>query len=430
MKTVIMAGGKGTRITSVNSEVPKPMLQILNNPILEYQIECLREQDYKDITIVIGYLGDVIKSYFGNGERFGVDIKYIIEDEPLGTAGSLFFLKDELIDDFVLLNGDIIFDIDMKRFYEFHKEKRSLITLFTHPNDHPFDSGIIVTNDDNQVIDWLHKEDKRNWYQNRVNAGIHFLSPGVFEILFKRDIFLNKEKVDLDRDILKPLIETARIYAYDSPEYVKDMGTPERYSSVVNDINSGKVRDRNLSKKQKAIFIDRDGTINKKVSFLKNIDDFELLDGVIDAIKKINESNYLAIVVTNQPVIARGDLTLEELKEIHNKMETMLGEQGAYLDDILFCPHHPDKGFLGERLEYKIKCDCRKPNPGLILKACEKYNIDVSKSWMIGDSIMDVEAGKNAGCNKALIDKNKVMINDFKESIFSSLLECVNEILN
>jgi len=119
---------------------------------------------------------------------------------------------------------------------------------------------------------------------------------------------------------------------------------------------------------------------------------------VAEAIRMINRSGYLAIVVTNQPVIARGEVTWEMLNEIHRKMETLLGEQGAYLDDIFVCPHHPDKGFPGERPEYKVNCDCRKPKPGLLLRAAEKYNIDLSDSWMIGDRPQDAAAGAAAGC--------------------------------
>ena len=153
-----------------------------------------------------------------------------------------------------------------------------------------------------------------------------------------------------------------------------------------------------MKNKQRAIFLDRDGTINKYVGFLRNINDFELLPGASDAIKMINSSGYLAIVITNQPVIARGEVTFEELDEIHNKMETLLGNDGAYLDAIYYCPHHPHRGYDGEIPELKIDCDCRKPKPGLLFKAAKDFNIDLSKSWMIGDDDTDVEAGFNAGC--------------------------------
>ena len=422
MKTVIMAGGKGTRISSVASDIPKPMIKIDGRPVLEREIECLKNQGFKDIIITVSHLGSIIMDYFGDGSKFGVNIKYFNEVEPLGNAGALFRIKDELTEDFLLLNADAIFDIDFNRFVEYHKKKGGLVTLFTHPNSHPYDSGLIITDSNDSVLKWLSKEDDRPTnYKNLVNAGLHVISPKILE----QEI--NTPKIDLDRQLLKPLAGTGLMYSYKSSEYVKDMGTPDRYLAVTKDFKEGKVTSKNLCNKQKAIFLDRDGTINKSVGFLTNINDFELEEGAAEAIKKINNSGYLAIVITNQPVIARGEVTLEELDEIHNKMERLLGEQGAYLDAIYYCPHHPDKGFAGERIEYKIICDCRKPKPGMILKASKDYNIDLEQSYMIGDYKNDVLCGKNAGCKTAIIDKD--LKNDYDANIVGkSLLDCVNQI--
>lgn len=418
MKVVIMAGGKGTRIAQVNATVPKPMIPIEGKPILEYQIETLKKQGYTDIILIVGHMGNVIQKYFGDGSAFGVQISYIVEEQPLGTAGALYFLKDEIQNDFLLLNGDIIFDVDIQKFLEYHCNQRTAATILTHPNSHPYDSGIIIADDKNRVTNWLHKEDERLWYKNRVNAGLHMFSPRIFES------FHEAKKCDLDRDVLKPLIKEGELSVYDSPEYIKDMGTPDRYYAVIEDIKSGKVSAKNLKNKQKAIFLDRDGTINKYVGFLTDINEFELLDGVTEAIKMINESGYLAIVVTNQPVIARGEVSVEELQEIHNKMETLLGQAGAYIDDIFYCPHHPHKGYEGERPEYKIECECRKPKPGMLFVAAEKYNIDLSESWMIGDGENDIEAGKNAGCKVCAV--GDVEINNVPR--YNSLLECIKAV--
>ena len=403
MKVIIMAGGKGTRIASVNSEVPKPMIPLLEKPILEHQIDCLKKQGYTDITLVVGHLGHVIRDYFADGSSFGVKIDYIVEDSPLGSAGALFLLKEKLTEDFLLLNGDIIFDIDIASFLRHHREKGGVATLFTHPNNHPYDSGIIIADQNGRVTNWLHKEDERLWYRNRVNAGVHLLSPKIFEDPAGVGIFRELKKIDLDRDVLKPLISTGQVFVYDSPEYVKDMGTPDRYRAVTEDMKSGKVQAKNRSRLQKAVFLDRDGTINRHDGFLTDIEDFVLIDGVAEAIKAINASGYLAIVITNQPVVARGEVTFAELDAIHQKMETLLGREGAYLDAIYFCPHHPHKGYEGEVPELKIECECRKPRPGMLLQAAKDFHIDLSESWMVGDSDRDVLAGKNAGCKTVLL---------------------------
>ena len=408
MQAVIMAGGKGTRVASVNNAVPKPMLSICGKPVLQHQIECLKRQGITKITLAIGHLGEQISGYFGDGRKFGVNIDYIKEEEPLGTAGALFYLKGKIGGDFLLINGDLIFDIDFHRLMEFHKTHKAMATLLAHPNDHPGDSGILLADSDDRVTGWLAKEEERSWYHNCVNAGVHVLSPKILE---KMD---SPTKIDLDREILKPLIPAGEIFVYRSPEYVKDMGTPERIAQVEHDLETGLVGRKSLSRKQRAVFLDRDGTINRYVGFLRKPEEFELLDGVAEAIRRINQSGYLAIVVTNQPVIARGEVTWEGLDEIHCKMETLLGQRGAYLDDIFVCPHHPDKGFPGERPEYKIDCDCRKPGPGMLLQAAEKYNIDLAESWMIGDSQRDEAAGKAAGCQTMLLEENKGLLDAVK----------------
>lgn len=410
MKVVIMAGGRGTRIAELFPDIPKPLIPVDGMPILEREIRSLAYQGFKDIILTVGYLADKIIAYFGDGSRLGVKIDYFVEETPLGNAGALFQLKEKIgTEPFFLLNADAAFDVDFNRMLDFHKKHGGLVTLFTHPNSHPYDSGLIIADKDGKVEKWLSKEDERpQWYNNRVNAGLHVIDPKVLELSLKNleidpTTGSPKGKVDLDRQILKPLCGTGKMFCYDSPEYVKDMGTPERFHQVEADYKNGVVQAKNLHNKQKAIFLDRDGTINKYVGFLRNIDDFELIEGVSEAIKKINQSGYLAIVVTNQPVIARGEVTWDELHEIHKKMETLLGKNGAYIDGIYICPHHPDKGFEGERPEYKIDCDCRKPKPGLFLQASSDFNIDISRSYMIGDSVMDVEAGKNAGCKESYI---------------------------
>jgi len=406
MYAVITAGGKGARVASVSRSIPKPMLPIAGKPVLQHQIECLKRQGFEQIILTIGHLGEQIQDFFGDGSRFGVRVTYIQENIPLGTAGALYYLKGKITDDFFLINGDLIFDVDLQRMAAFHKEHGALVTLLVHPNDHPYDSSLISAGADGRVQNWLSKEDERSeWYQNCVNAGIHILSPQLLEGL------TSPEKLDLDRDLIKPRILSNRVYAYQSPEYVRDMGTPERILAVEQDIKSGLVQKKNLSRKQRAVFLDRDGTINRYVGFLRDIKDFELIDGVAEAIRKINRSGYLAIVVTNQPVIARGEVTRKELHRIHRKMETLLGEQGAYLDDIYICPHHPDRGFPGEIPEYKTDCECRKPKPGLLLRAAKKYNIDLADSWMIGDGAGDVEAGRAAGCQTILLSEKFTLNN-------------------
>ena len=428
MKTVIMAGGKGSRMASVSSSLPKPMIPLHGKPILQRQLECLSKNNLKDIIITVGHLGNKIKDFFGDGSKFGCSVSYYEEKEPLGTGGALFKILDKFDDEFILVNGDIVFDIDFSRFLNFHRESCALATLAVHPNNHPYDSAILITDSQHRVINWLNKEDPRQFYKNQVNAGIHFLSKQL--LCSVKPI---SEKVDLDRDILKPLIPSGKIYAYPTPEYIKDAGTPDRYEQVSRDYEKGLIQNRNLSLRQKAVFLDRDGTINTKNGFIAKPQDFELLPGAADAISRINESGFLVIVITNQPIIARGECTVEELENIHWKMESDLGVKGAYIDDLFYCPHHPDSGFIGERTEYKINCNCRKPKPGMIFQAADKYNIDLSCSYMVGDDMRDVRAGIAAGCIPVLLageqSKKEIIENGINVSQFIDLGDFVESCL-
>lgn len=462
MRAVIMAGGQGSRLKSISGDLPKPMVPVNGKPIIQYQIEHLRECGIRDITLIIGHLGDALRQYFGDGSAFDVQIDYFYEDVPMGTAGALFYLKERLGEDFLLLMGDLMLDVDFGRFMAFHKACKGSATLFVHPNAHPYDSDIIVTDTVGQLSEYdeahcgkqgtdstlpafsaeetrgvscrhalvtgvLGKKEERNtYYHNQVNAGIYALSPKVPEMLTEPEA---GKKLDLDRDVIRPLIAEREVYAYRSTEYVKDMGTPDRYEAVTQDLNDGIVSSRNLKNKQKCIFLDRDGTINKLNGFIKAPDEFELMEGAAAAIGRINRSEYLCIVITNQPVVARGECTFETLDTIHAKLETELGKAGAYIDGLYFCPHHKDRGFAGEVEALKFACSCRKPGPGMLLRAAQEYHIDLEHSWMIGDSMQDVGCGKAAGAKTVLLSAECTSGENGADLVCGDLMSAVNAIL-
>ncbi|TXT65287.1 MAG: D-glycero-beta-D-manno-heptose-1,7-bisphosphate 7-phosphatase [Promethearchaeota archaeon] len=175
-----------------------------------------------------------------------------------------------------------------------------------------------------------------------------------------------------------------------------------------------------MSNMPSAIFLDRDGVINKEVNYLSDPNEFKLLDGTIEALRIFQKKGYLLIVITNQSGLARGYFSVETLNKIHDKMRRLLKEKGIRLDDIIYCPHHPD--FTGE-------CECRKPKPGMILEAQESFNINIGSSYMVGDKLSDIEAGQLAGCKTVLLLtghglRERKKINQIKpDFIFNSLLD-------
>lgn len=400
MQLVIIAGGKGTRLGL--KDIPKPMVKIGDKPLLEHQIDLAKRYGVDEVFILSGHLANVIEEYFGDGSKFGVKIHHVIEPYPLGTAGSLKLLEGKLNDRFLVFYGDVVMDFDIASFVEFDKQYDSIGTTIIHPNDHPYDSDLLEINKNNKVTKVLPKPHQDGeYYQNLVNAAVYIFSQKIFEYI--------EEGVsqDFGKHILSKVVDAGEtLIGYKTPEYIKDMGTADRFEAVKSDFLTGKVARLNKQNKRPCIFLDRDGVINKDMDSKPLCKDFELLDGVAEAIKSINKSDYLSVVVTNQPMIAKGFVTFEEVENTHKKMETLLGEQHAYLNGIYYCPHHPVKGFDGEIKELKIDCECRKPKAGMLFRATKDLNIDLENSWMIGDSQRDIDAGKNANCRTISIKKD------------------------
>lgn len=439
MKTVIIAGGEGTRLKNLTKKVPKSLVNINKKTLLEYQIDILKKNGLKDILIIINHLGHKIKELLGDGKKYEVKITYFKEQKRLGTAGGIKEIEKLFKNDFLLFYGDILLNIDLKKYINQHKKnkeknKQYIGTLVTHPNNHPYDSDLIDTDEKNIIKNILFKPHPANLlYKNIVNAGIYILSPKIFNYIKK-----GKES-DFGKNVFPSILKrkTHYLYSYNTPEYIKDIGTPDRLEEAQKDILDKSYFKQVLSKKRPAIFLDRDGTINHEKKRLCNWKNFHLIKDSEKAIKAINKSNYYAIVITNQPIIAKGLCNIKDVLKIHKKMETDLGNNGTKLDAIYFCPHHPEKGFKGENKKYKRDCACRKPKTGLIKQATKDFNIDLENSYLIGDSIIDALTAKRAkikfigvktghACKKNKFSKWIVVD---KKNIKKNLYAAVNHVL-
>jgi histidinol-phosphate phosphatase family protein len=399
MRAVILAGGRGERLRPFTDELPKAMVPIASKPLLAYQIDNLCRCGITDILLVTGYRGEQIAAYFGDGSRFGVRLEYYVEQEPLGTAGALARLRSDLPEQILVLYGDLMLDLDLRRFVAFHGAHAGTCSIVVHPNGHPADSDVVVLDAQTMVRDILRKNVPRSQaYFNRVSAGLILLDRPVLAGLPQDRI------LDLEGDVLVPAMRAGMLYGYRTPEYIKDMGTHDRLAQVERDVVNGLVERRNLTRPQRAVFLDRDGTINDHIGLLVRPEQLNIRDEVYQALELLNRSDYLAIVVSNQPVIARNLCTLDQLDAIHRRLETMLGERHVYLDDLFYCPHHEHAGYPGENKAYKIICECRKPKTGMVEDAARRYGIDLGASYLIGDTTVDVQTGRNCGVRTVLLN--------------------------
>ncbi len=396
----ILAGGQGTRLKDHAGRMPKPMVPVLGKPMLDHQIALCKRHGFLRILLLVHYEHEMIIEHFGDGSQYGVSLGYQVEEYPRGTAGALCDALPRLAETFLVLYGDTYMNVDLRRLWETHAQQGADATLFLHPNDHPQDSDLIEVDDAGSVtaiLPYPHPVDE--YHRNLVNAALYVLESHGLHAFVPRD-----GKSDIAKDLFPTMLSAGRrLFGYVSPEYLKDMGTPDRLDKVERDIENGLTEKLSGRELRSAVFLDRDGTLNREVDHLSRPEQLLLHEGAAEAVRRINRTGMLAVVATNQPVVARGDVSSAGLKQIHARLEALLGEGGAYLDRIYVCPHHPDKGFLGEVRELKVECDCRKPKTGLIDAACRDLQIRRASSWLVGDTAADIEAGRRAGLRTVLV---------------------------
>lgn len=390
----------GTRLRSRTGNLPKPMAPILGRPVLEHLIDLCARHGFRDIALLVHYEHETIRAHFGDGKRFGVLLRYCVETDARGTAGALRDALDAMDGRFLVLYGDTYADVNLRRFWDAHLADGADTTLLLHPNDHPQDSDLVEVDADGRIVAvhaYPHPEGKA--LANLVNAALYAMEKTGLEAVIPAE-----GRFDLAKHTFPAMLDAGRrLQAYVTPEYIKDMGTPERLDKVERDVVFGlpeRLSDRHL---RRAVFLDRDGTINREINHLSTPAQLELLDGAGEAVRRLNRSGTLAVCVTNQPVLARGDVTEDGMRAIHARLDHLLGEKHAFLDGLYLCPHHPDRGFAGEVTALKIVCDCRKPATGLIDRAVRDMRISRRESWMIGDTTSDIRAGRDAGLRTVLV---------------------------
>lgn len=399
-RIVILAGGSGSRLKSVTGASPKPLVDVLGTPLLGRQLQLIAASGLREVAILTGYGAQAIADYCGDGSAWGLDLRCIAEPEARGTAGAVLGVLDDLASRFIVLYGDTVLDVDLDRLMAAHLRRAPAATLAVHPNDHPFDSDIVDVDAEGRVRG-IHPYPHPVGVDlsNLVNAALYVIERDALAAIMDLPA-----KADFGKHVFPRMVaQGMALHAYRTPEYIKDAGTPHRLAGVCADIESGRVAGLSLRRKVPAIFIDRDGVLNEERDHLATPDEVALLPGVADALARLNRSVQRTVVVTNQPVIARGECTVEGLERIHARLDCLLARSGAYLDALYYCPHHPDRGFPGEVPSLKIACSCRKPETGLVGRAAAELGVDLARSWMIGDTTTDVELARRCDLRSILV---------------------------
>jgi histidinol-phosphate phosphatase family protein len=395
MHAVIIAGGLGTRARAMTDDrIPKALLPVAGIPIVFRQMRVLRREGVDRVTVLAGHLGDQLAEPLGVEARtLGLALDIRIETAPLGTAGCLAVLAPAA-DAAFLVYGDMLFDLALDPLAQFHRQHGALITIVAHPNDHPRTSDLIRARD-GRVTALLPRELPRTRDErNLVPAGLYLASAEFFARVAPG------QKADMVRDVLPRLVAAGEpVAAYETPEYMRDVGTRERHAVAARDIADGTVAALNLRNKRPAIFFDVDGVLNEEPGTQGALkpDDVKLIPGAGTAVADTHKAGLVTVAVTNRPQVARGDISFDDLDGILGRLEALLAEHHGVLDRIYACPHHPDRGFPGEIAELKIRCECRKPGALLFHRALDDLPIDRARSVAIGDSLRDIGAARAAG---------------------------------
>lgn len=234
MKAVIMAGGKGSRLRPLTCNKPKPMVPVLNKPVMEYAVELLKKHNITDIAVTLQYLPEVIKDYFGNGSQYGVNLAYFEETVPLGTAGSVKNAEEFLDETFLVISGDGITDYDLSQAVEFHRRKGAMVTLVMAKVDTPLEYGVVMCDDNNRIIRFLEKPSWGEVFSDTVNTGIYVIEPEIFRY-FEKDTFF-----DFSKDLFPKLMDMGKpMYGYVAKGYWSDIGSLEQYRQTHCDLLDG-----------------------------------------------------------------------------------------------------------------------------------------------------------------------------------------------
>lgn len=367
-QAVILSGGFGTRLSHVVQDVPKPMAPIQNKPFLEYIIENLKKQDFDSFVFLTGYKSEFIEDYFKDLEN----TTFIKEETALGTGGAILNAYSKLREEFFVINGDTFFDIDFSLLEDFSLNKECTIALRYTDNIARY--GFVEIDSNYKLFSFVEKTNlPKDKIDGFINGGIYYLKK---EVLNKYAKDFNNQFISLETEIFPKLLKENKLYGLPLGGCFIDIGIPEDYYKAQEMIPNW------LKKESKpALFIDKDGTLIVNTEYPHG-KDFKIIDSTVEIVKEYANKNFYIIMVTNQAGIAKNKFNFTQMQEGFDGIKSFYKNLGINFDDIEYCPFHKD----GVIEDYKYDSILRKPNPGMILKACEKFKINLKESIMVGDN--------------------------------------------
>ena len=388
---LLIAGGKGTR--SIDPSVPKSLHAIASFPLIRHQISFLQGIGCKKIVVIGNFGFDQVSDFFEYNHFPEIEVTLIAEEKFGGTLGAIQYSRSQITDSHVwVILGDLFFQNHFE-VIERNLDLESIdLMVVTHPNDHPFDSDLVTFDPiDNSIKDFYSKKEKTRGKDvgNSAVAGIYFIN-------------LSKlTDAPTEGDISEDLIPFAlfakwKVLNFTTIEYCKDSGTPNRIKAIEEDLLSGVIARRSALGKS-VCFIDLDDTLISNL-LVKNADNTaDISPKIVNQIRQLNLMGIPLIIVTNQPGIAKGFFDLNDWSVFRSGIEMLLANSGAFIDDWIICPHHPELGHEGEMRAYKVACTCRKPKSGMFLEMKLRHSIDLTMSYMIGDSHVDRDSATDVG---------------------------------
>lgn len=387
---VILAGGRGSRIKKFLNNSPKPMVKINDIYFLQYLINIFSKYPINKIYILTGYKYKIIFKNFHNKIFNFTKIICIKENKLMGTGGALFKLRKR-VKDFILVNGDTVFDINLNDFIKYLKGKKLGCVALTPSNRNIY----------NYKLNNLNIKNKSIVYQKNsklMNGGVYF---------FKKKLIANlrNKHMSLENELLPKLIKRGKLNGKTYKDFFLDIGTPKYLRSSSKRLKYHFYRP--------AAFLDRDGVINYDKGYVYKKKHFKFRKGVLEGLKFLIKKKYYIFIVTNQAGIAKGYFNEADFKKLHIFLKNSLSKKNIFFDDVQYCPFHPN----GIIKRFKKKSPLRKPGNQMIKNILNKWLINKSKSFMIGDKLSD----------KLCAKKSKISFSYAKENFYKQVKEIVRK---